>query len=59
MLQLTGWCMNRINPAMSHYQSNLETLKSLLPVPFLGEIPYINKPYEHNLGQYLDISSLL
>ena len=59
MLPLVGWCMNRINPAMSHYQSNLETLKSLLPAPFLGEIPYINKPYEHNLGQYLDISSLL
>jgi dethiobiotin synthetase len=59
MLPLAGWCINRINPAMSHYQSNLDTLTSLLPAPFLGEIPFINKPYEHNLGKYLDISPLL
>lgn len=59
MLPVAGWCMNRINPAMSHYQANLETLKSLIPSPYLGEIPYINKPHEHGLGHYLDISSLL
>jgi dethiobiotin synthetase len=59
MLPLAGWCINRINPAMSHYQANLDTLTSLLPAPFLGEIPFINKPYEHNLGRYLDISPLL
>ncbi len=59
MLPLAGWCINRINPAMSHYQSNMETLKSLLPAPYMGEIPYINKPYEHNLGKYLDLTPLL
>lgn len=59
MLPMVGWCVNRINPAMGHYQSNLETLKSMLPAPFLGEVPYINRPYEHPLGKYLDISSLL
>lgn len=59
MLQMQGWCVNRINPAMGHYQANLETLKSLLPAPYLGEVPFINKPFEHQLGKYLDISALL
>jgi dethiobiotin synthetase len=59
MLPLVGWCMNRITPSMNHYQQNLETLKSLLPAPFMGEIPYINKPDEQDLGKYLDISTLL
>lgn len=59
MLPMVGWCVNRINPAMGHYQANLETLKSMLPAPFMGEIPYMNRPHEHPLGQYLDISCLL
>ena len=59
MLPLVGWCMNRISPSMNYYQQNLETLKSLLPAPFMGEIPYISKPDEHELGKYLDISALL
>ncbi len=59
MLNLAGWCINRIHPNMSHYQANLETLKSLLPAPFLGEIPYLSRPFDSDLGQYLDLSPLL
>lgn len=58
-LNIAGWCVNRIHPGMSHYKANLETLKSLLPAPFLGEIPYLARPFESDLGQYLDLSSLL
>jgi len=58
MLKLAGWCINRIHPNMSHYQANLDTLKSLLPAPFLGEIPYLPRPFEADLGQYLDLSPL-
>jgi len=58
-LHIAGWCVNRIHPGMSHYKANLETLKSLLPAPFLGEIPYLARPFESDLGQYLDLSPLL
>lgn len=58
-LNIAGWCVNRIHPGMSHYKANLETLKSLLPAPFLGEIPYLARPFESDLGQYLDLSQLL
>ena len=58
-LNLAGWCVNRIHPGMSYYTANLDTLKSLLPAPFLGEIPYLARPFESDLGQYLDLSALL
>lgn len=58
-LNIAGWCVNRIHPGMSRYKANLETLKSLLPAPFLGEIPYLARPFESDLGQYLDLSPLL
>ena len=58
-LNLAGWCVTRIHPGMSYYKANLDTLKSLLPAPFLGEIPYLARPFESDLGQYLDLSALL
>ena len=58
-LPLAGWCINRIHPDMSHYQQNLDTLRSMIAEPFLGEIPYLARPFESDLGHYLDISPLL
>ncbi|MFC3912390.1 dethiobiotin synthase [Pseudaeromonas sharmana] len=57
-LPLAGWCINQIHPGMSHYQSNVDTLKSLIQEPFLGEIPYLARPFESDLGHYLNISAL-
>lgn len=59
MLELAGWCVNRVHQGMSHYPETLDTLKSMLPAPFLGEIPYLARPHESDLGQYLDLSALL
>ncbi len=39
-LTLAGWVANRIDPAMSRFDENLATLKSLLPAPLLGVVPY-------------------
>lgn len=58
-LPLAGWVMNRVDGQMSRYQENLDTLRGLLPAPFLGEIPFVNKPLEADLRGYLDISPLL
>ncbi|WP_421206346.1 dethiobiotin synthase [Aeromonas enteropelogenes] len=58
-LPVAGWVINRLHGAMSHYQENLDTLRSLIPAPFLGEIPFVNNPLEANLQGRLDISPLL
>ncbi|MFT5721206.1 MAG: dethiobiotin synthetase [Motiliproteus sp.] len=40
-LPLAGWVANQIDPAMSCYQENLDTLRSLIRAPLLAEIPYL------------------
>lgn len=39
-LTLAGWVANRIDPAMARFDSNLQTLKDLLPAPLLGVVPH-------------------
>lgn len=58
-LPIAGWVINRLDEHMSHYQENLDTLRGLLPAPFLGEIPFVNNPLEADLRGCLDISPLL
>lgn len=39
-LQLAGWIANRIDPAMAHWQENVEALRDRLPAPLLGILPW-------------------
>lgn len=39
-LPLAGWIANRIDPAMSRFEDNLDTLTQLIPAPCLGVIPH-------------------
>lgn len=39
-LRLAGWVANRIDPAMSAYDGNLQTLNQRLPGPLLAELPW-------------------
>lgn len=39
-LKIAGWVANRIDPAMSRFDENLATLKSLLPAPLLGVVSH-------------------
>lgn len=39
-LHLAGWVANRIDPAMSRFEENLQTLQELFPAPLLGTIPH-------------------
>ncbi len=41
-LTLAGWVANKIDPEMSCYPENLDTLKFLLRAPLLAEIPYLD-----------------
>ena len=58
-LPLAGWVANAIDPEMERYAENLESLKSRLPAPLLGKIPYLEKPAPEALAKYLDLDQLL
>lgn len=52
-LSLVGWIANRINPGLSHYAEIIEVLKNKINAPLLGKIPYIHKPENQDVGQYI------
>lgn len=58
-LTLAGWVINRVDPHMSRYEENLDTLKAMLPAPFLGELPFVDAVNEVDLHHCLDVSPLL
>lgn len=58
-LRLAGWVANRIDPAMSCYEENLDTLKNMLAAPLLGEIPYSQDTSPAAIAHYVDITPLL
>ncbi|QIZ78802.1 dethiobiotin synthase [Ferrimonas lipolytica] len=43
-LELIGWVANQVDPSMSAYQDNLDTLKSMMPVPMLASVPFLAEP---------------
>ena len=50
---------NRINPGLAHYAEIIELLSDKIDAPLLGQIPYIHKPEEQELGHYItDIERL-
>ncbi|NOX43305.1 MAG: dethiobiotin synthase [Gammaproteobacteria bacterium] len=40
-IEIAGWVANSLNPYFEEQLANTDTLKSLLPTPFLGSIPYL------------------
>lgn len=52
-LSLLGWIANRVNPGLSHYAEIIEVLSEKIDAPLLGKIPYLHKPEEQNLGDYI------
>ena len=57
-LKIVGWVANRIDPAMSCFEENLETLASLMPAPCLGVVPRLSGNDPDAVAEYLDISPL-
>ncbi|AKD37514.1 dithiobiotin synthetase [Pasteurella multocida subsp. multocida OH4807] len=52
-LPLLGWIANRINPCLGHYAEIIDFLKTKIDAPLLGQIPYLYKPEEQELGHYI------
>lgn len=43
-LRLAGWVANRIDPEMTCFEANLESLQRRIPSPLLGVVPYSRQP---------------
>ncbi|NBI13071.1 dethiobiotin synthase [[Haemophilus] felis] len=53
-IPLLGWVANRVNPCLAHYSEIIDVLSSKIDAPLLGKIPYLHKPEEQQLGEYID-----
>lgn len=58
-LRLAGWVANQVEPQMSCYDENLETLKSMLSAPLLAEIPHLEACSAEKVASYIDLASLM
>lgn len=58
-VKLAGWVANQMNPDMSRYDKNLETLKNMIPASCLGRVPFLPDTSSSQVAEYLDISSLV
>lgn len=52
-VSLIGWVANRINPGLRHYVELVEMLTQKIDAPLLGQIPYIGRPEEKELHQFI------
>lgn len=46
---LLGWVANRVDPEMDALEANIQTLKTLMPVPMLGDVGYAAPQGERGL----------
>lgn len=58
-LVVAGWVLNRVDPQMSHYPDNADTLKQLISAPLLGEIPWLAEGGPEAADSFVDLSPLL
>ena len=54
-LKVVGWIANKVNDDMEAYEENLDSLKKLIRVPCLGEVPHLANPSVEAVAQYLTL----
>ncbi|MDU0355443.1 dethiobiotin synthase [Paraglaciecola aquimarina] len=55
-LKIAGWVANQVDPDMVLVDENIESLKSLLDAPFLGNVPQLSG--DDHAGNYLNLGRL-
>lgn len=59
-IHLSGWIANSIEARNTHYNAYIDTLKSRLNAPLIGEIPYLSgKQKSAPLAQYIYLNQLV
>jgi dethiobiotin synthetase len=56
---LAGWVASQLQPDMPCYEQNVNTLRSLIRAPCLGEVPYLEKPSAEAVSGYLDLDPVI
>ena len=54
-LNVVGWVANKVNEDMDAYQENLDSLKKMIRVPCLGEVPFLTDASAEVVAQYLTL----
>lgn len=54
-LRLAGWIANRIDPQMTNFSENLESLKQRITAPCLGVVSYSNSMDFRQVSTYLEL----
>lgn len=57
-LPLAGWVANRVDPAMERFEENLATLRSTIPAPLIGNVPFFSPSSEPVVADFLSLSAL-
>jgi dethiobiotin synthetase len=57
--RLAGWVANQIDPDMSRFDENVQTLKDMISAPCLGTVPWIDDTAGKPVSSYLDLSPVL
>lgn len=58
-LQIAGWVANIIDPKGARIEENIATLKSLLPAPCWGVVPFLEEPSAPAVAAQLDSQTIL
>jgi dethiobiotin synthetase len=58
-LRLVGWVANRVDPDMSCYDENRDTIANMLFAPLLGEVPWLDDPTPAAVAAHLDLDRLI
>lgn len=58
-LPLAAWVANQPGPRMDRHEENLDTLRQLLPAPFLGDIPNLPHWRASDIAGHLELAVLL
>lgn len=53
-----GFIANIIDPEMAYIDDNINTLKRLIAFPYLGTIPYMDKPNAEQVARYIDLNAI-
>lgn len=57
-LVLTGWVANTVDAGMAVLEENVQTLRELLPAPYLGMIPRLPQPTAQKAAMCLDFTRM-
>lgn len=56
--ELAGWVANSVDPGMLEQARNIESLRSLIQAPMIGQVPHLPLPSAPGISEYLDLSPL-